>query len=75
MPGFIATCYDPKTKRTTTSECDDLPSAQIRARTLRGLVLPFENQKKCVAKVQCPDGDVWEWRTVVGRSFWQKADE
>jgi hypothetical protein len=75
MPGFVATCFNPVTQKTTTSDCDDLKAAQIRARTLRGVVEPFEQQAACIIKVQCPDGAVWEWRTVLGHGFWKEAGE
>lgn len=61
MPSFIASCFNPATGKTETSEVDALDAALIRARTLRG-VQPFEQQPGCSVTVTEPNSTVWTLR-------------
>lgn len=56
---FTASCTDPATGKTTTSEVETLDEAKLRCRTLKGLVMPPENRAGCSVSVTTPEGVVY----------------
>lgn len=72
---FVASCYDPVLKKTTSDVVPTLEDAQIRAKTLRTFV-PIAHRSKAQLKVH-GDGKTWSLRKsplkVSGpKEFWKE---
>ncbi len=73
---FVASCFDPVLKKTTTSPMPTLEEAQIRAKSLR-IDVPLVHRGEAQLKVHCPDGTTWSLRKSplkLGpvREFWRE---